>query len=380
LRYCQLLDKYNIHYAKLLDCQVEDNCLIAKQERIIGQSISNYLYQHIADGYVIDDKIRGLYVNLLEYYFTKILNASYDIRVDCKLHNLMFNKNKIILVDITPPLFSSDHEIDKSFHYSTDVQIKQVVSYFLKPFILLSNEESLKDNTNWFVKKLEKYLDRYGIKSDNHNDKFYTRFNILTKYNNGEIDFDQLKTQFKSANHNSLIGKPIPKYDKIHIIGGPCAGKSYIVDRLVDKTVYCTMSLDDIYWKNNIETFGVKEDQDVRDQKLIEFVSNNDKYIVEGSYINEWLKPSLDRADTIFVIGTEYNKIKKVLWKRFWRRKFGLEKTSKKETIKSIRELIKWARQYQSKLDNSINDGVLSKYKDKIVLLNNNIEIYQYLV
>jgi len=183
--------------------------------------------------------------------------------------------------------------------------------------------------------------------------------------------------------YQNITGSTL-NYNKIHIIGGPCTGKSYILDKLVnsdmDGNIYSTLSLDDIFWKSDVDTFGIKENVDIRDKKLFDFLNNNYRYIVEGSYINEWIKPSLDRADMIFVLILEYDIVEKRILERFYKRKCGVEKSSKIETEQSINDLLLWAKTYPNKLNNSINDGILSRYTDKIVFLNDNMEICQYLV
>jgi adenylate kinase family enzyme len=374
--YCSFLDKYKIPYAKLLNCQVVDNILQVKQQLISGKSMSSYLYQHIAQGYKIDKNIKKLFNRFLKLYFDKIVKA-HEIRVDCKLDNFIIKGNKLVLVDITPPLFINSRHSDKSFHYSNDVQIKNFLCYFLKPFILLGEESTLKEDIKYFVRELEIYLINHSIKSEQENDKFELRYKTILKFVNNQIDVGQFKEEFIKLKYNYLLDHPIVYYKKIHIVGGPCTGKTFLLNKLVNQSKFSTLSLDNIFWKSN--SFKEKEDKKVRDEYLVNFINDNQNYIVEGSYYQDWLKSSFERADIIFVLKIDYKVMKKRIWRRFWRRKFHLENSSKKETFCSVRNLVKWSKDYNNKLKDNIDSGLLAEYSDKIVFLYNNIDIIQQL-
>ena len=152
---------------------------------------------------------------------------------------------------------------------------------------------------------------------------------------------------------------------KIHIIGGPGSGKTYLASRLAKKLAIPHYDLDDLQWDNQAADYGTKRDPKERDEMLRQILAQND-WIIEGVYY-AWCGQCFEEADKIYLLRVPRRKYRCRIIRRFIRRKLGLEK-GKKETIKSLSDLLKWADKFQSKNLPEIQE-ILEKYREKVILL-----------
>jgi adenylate kinase family enzyme len=130
---------------------------------------------------------------------------------------------------------------------------------------------------------------------------------------------------------------------RLHLIGGPGSGKTFLSRILGEENRVPVLGLDDIFWDRSAGQYGIKPDEAVRDAALRDFVAQ-DRWIVEGVYYR-WAMASFERADHIIVLTTPLWLRQVRIFKRFLRRKVGLE-PSKNETWKSFREMAVWNRAY----------------------------------
>ena len=150
---------------------------------------------------------------------------------------------------------------------------------------------------------------------------------------------------------------------KIHIIGGSGSGKTYYATKLSAETGIKHYDLDDIQWNNESNAYGQMNTKEKRKELLDAILSKND-WIIEGVYY-KWCTQCFEEADKIYFLRTDVNVCKKRVMFRFIKRKLQIEK-GKKETIKSLRDLLKRMEKYQ------LNDvpkiqKILEKYKDKVI-------------
>ncbi|MFC1685491.1 DNA topology modulation protein FlaR [Nanoarchaeota archaeon] len=135
------------------------------------------------------------------------------------------------------------------------------------------------------------------------------------------------------------------KIKKIHIIGGPGSGKSYISNRLSNSLKIPYYDLDDLHWNNKSKKYNIKIPEDVRDKNLKKILKK-DRWIIEGVYY-KWVQNSFSKADIIIVLKVGvYTRAWKIL-KRFILRKLGLAK-AKKESIRDLIDLLKWNNTYDN--------------------------------
>ena len=158
---------------------------------------------------------------------------------------------------------------------------------------------------------------------------------------------------------------------KIHIIGCSGTGKTYFAKALSKKYNIPHFDLDDIQWDNNSDGYGVKMPTDKRDE-LLKQILNKDAWIIEGVYY-AWVLESFKQADIIYVLDMPKYLYKSRIIIRFLKRKVGIEK-GKKETLKSLYNLLKWTNKYQDKNLKEIT-RILNQYESKVVWISDSKEI-----
>ena len=150
---------------------------------------------------------------------------------------------------------------------------------------------------------------------------------------------------------------------KIHIIGGPGSGKTFLAEKLSRELRIHHYDLDDMQWDNQSDSYGVKRATDERDGLLANVLSQKD-WIIEGVYY-AWCQQCFADADKIYVLRVPRYKYRYRIIRRFVRRKLGLEQ-GKKETLKSVYQLLKWADKYQQVNLVEIRK-LLAPYSDKVI-------------
>ena len=132
---------------------------------------------------------------------------------------------------------------------------------------------------------------------------------------------------------------------RIHIIGGPGSGKSYIATKLAERFGIPAHDLDDLFWDRTASSYRVRAESSERDHQLAA-IASQDGWIIEGVYY-QWLAPSFDKADFIVVLTPS-------IWVRHWRvvrrfllRKFG-KVVSKRESLVDLWHLLRWSHRYDA--------------------------------
>lgn len=154
---------------------------------------------------------------------------------------------------------------------------------------------------------------------------------------------------------------------KIHIIGCSGSGKTYLANALSKKYHIPHFDLDDIQWNNNAKEYVEKRPLDERKALLQEILFNNDEWIIEGVYY-AWVQQSFDEADKIYVLDMPSYLYKSRIIMRSIKRKLGILK-GKKETLKSVYNLLKWTEAFQNKNLKEIR-SILDRYDNKVIWLS----------
>ena len=158
---------------------------------------------------------------------------------------------------------------------------------------------------------------------------------------------------------------------KIHIIGCSGSGKTYLANALAKKYNIPHFDLDDIQWDNNTEGYGTKRPLEERNALLQEILNNNE-WVIEGVYY-AWVQQSFDEADIIYVLDMPRYLYKSRIIIRSIKRKFGIQK-GKRETLKSVYNLLKWTETFQNKNLKEIKT-ILDKYENKVIWLSSKKEV-----
>lgn len=158
---------------------------------------------------------------------------------------------------------------------------------------------------------------------------------------------------------------------KIHIIGCSGSGKTYLARALSGKTRIPHFDLDDLQWDNRAQGYGVKRPPEERNALLREILARPD-WIIEGVY-HRWVRQSFEDADIIYVLDMPGRVCKARLVLRSIRRRLGLE-PGKRETLKSVFNLLQWTDTFRSRNLAEIRD-MLSPFGGKVVWLRSRREV-----
>lgn len=158
---------------------------------------------------------------------------------------------------------------------------------------------------------------------------------------------------------------------KIHIIGCSGSGKTYLAKALSKKYNIPHFDLDDIQWDNESNGYGKKMPDEKRNCLLQQILANN-SWIIEGVYY-AWVLESFEKADIIYVLDIPKYIYKYRIIIRFLKRKLGIEK-GKKETLKSLYNLLKWTDSFQNRNLKEIKE-IFQKYENKVIWLSSVREI-----
>ena len=158
---------------------------------------------------------------------------------------------------------------------------------------------------------------------------------------------------------------------KIHIIGCSGSGKTYLAGALSEKYNIPHFDLDDIQWDNNVDGYGVKMPVEKRTEQLNNILENED-WIIEGVYY-AWVGKCFEDADKINVLDIPKRVYTYRIIKRAIKRKLGFEK-GKKETLKSVYNLLKWTDTFQKKNMVEIRK-ILAKYSSKTMWLRSKSDV-----
>ena len=158
---------------------------------------------------------------------------------------------------------------------------------------------------------------------------------------------------------------------KIHIIGCSGSGKTYLAKALSKKYNIPHFDLADIQWDNESDGYGKKMPVEKRNCLLQQMLFNN-SWIIEGVYY-AWVLESFEKADIIYVLDMPKYIYKYRIIIRFLKRKLGIEK-GKKETLKSLYNLLKWTDTFQNRNLKEIKE-IFQKYENKVIWLSSVREI-----
>ena len=131
---------------------------------------------------------------------------------------------------------------------------------------------------------------------------------------------------------------------KIHIIGGPGSGKTFLAEKLSAQLGIPHYDLDALQWDSTALRYGTKRDAQERDALLRELLQKDD-WIIEGVYY-AWCGQCFADADRIYLLSVPRYRYRYRILRRFVRRKLGIE-AGKQETLRSLFDLLKWADKYQ---------------------------------
>lgn len=151
---------------------------------------------------------------------------------------------------------------------------------------------------------------------------------------------------------------------KIHIVGGSGSGKTTLAKQLAETYGLSHVDLDEFQWDNS-GSYGVRRPEEERNALLAAAVSE-ENWVNEGVYY-AWVEPSFQKADLIVFLKTPLWLCRFRVIRRFFRRKLGKE-SGKKESLSSLRALLRWMGRYK-KINEKEIGTLLENYGGKVVVI-----------
>jgi adenylate kinase family enzyme len=131
---------------------------------------------------------------------------------------------------------------------------------------------------------------------------------------------------------------------RIHIIGPAGSGKTFAAGRLSCLLDIPAHDLDDLFWDKTDTGYDTKADPSVRDEMLGDIL-RGERWIIEGVYLS-WVEASFGCADRIILLDVGVWTCARRIIRRFILRKIGVLRSNTRETIKGLRDLLAWNRNY----------------------------------
>lgn len=126
--------------------------------------------------------------------------------------------------------------------------------------------------------------------------------------------------------------------NRIHILGTPGSGKTFLAKKLSNTLRIKHYDLDDIFWKRK---YNEKRKENERN-KLLDKICKGKRWIIEGAY-SSWVEKSIKGSDLVIWIDMPFHTL---MW-RIFGRYFKRRKQKRQENWKDILALAKYVRNYK---------------------------------
>lgn len=153
---------------------------------------------------------------------------------------------------------------------------------------------------------------------------------------------------------------------KIYLMGSGGSGKTTLSKLLSKKNNSPYLELDNIYWDNTVDAYSTKQNPQVRDEILSNFLKQNKSWIIDGVYYKDWVKPIFKEVDMVFILKPNFflsqiRCIKRDIIKWYQNERSG--------GIVSLYHLLKWNIKYRYKIL-PVVENILKKQKIPHKVLN----------
>lgn len=151
---------------------------------------------------------------------------------------------------------------------------------------------------------------------------------------------------------------------KILIIGIVASGKTTLAKQLSKKLNIQYYEIDSIVYNDISNTKRTPEEQ----KQIIDNIDKNEDWIIEGTLRNN-LYYLLDLSDKIIYLDIPLHIRKERILTRFLKQKLRIEKCNYKPTLKMLKLMYKWTKDYENKREDF--EKYLNNYSDKLIKLTN---------
>lgn len=127
---------------------------------------------------------------------------------------------------------------------------------------------------------------------------------------------------------------------KIFLIGAAGSGKTTFARRLAEAAGIEMTNLDAIFWINDGKSYGVQRPEKERNA-LLEEILVRPQWIIEGAYVG-WTNKAAREADIVVFMDVDGGVLRRRILCRFILRKLGIDTEDKKESLRSLIDLLAW--------------------------------------
>jgi len=136
---------------------------------------------------------------------------------------------------------------------------------------------------------------------------------------------------------------------KIYISGGPGSGKTTYAKKLSRQMGIPCFDLDEVKWINRKNAFNLRRPKEERSALLNKILSENENWILEGVYFQDWIQPVITQADTIIVLSPKRYLRQYRIIKRSVCRMIHIEPKKHSENPVALFKLLHWSHHYEKK-------------------------------
>lgn len=129
---------------------------------------------------------------------------------------------------------------------------------------------------------------------------------------------------------------------KVFIIGAAGSGKTTFAKSLAESLRLEMTNLDGIFWINDGKSYGVQRPESER-TTLFNEVLKKTSWVIEGAYVG-WPKQAALQADLVVFMDVGRGELRRRIFRRFLLRKAGINTENRKESLKSLVDILLWNR------------------------------------
>ena len=160
--------------------------------------------------------------------------------------------------------------------------------------------------------------------------------------------------------------------NKIYIIGGLGAGKSFFAKKLSEKIRIESFAMDQIVFRGEVSEFEERGEEERN--TIFEDTVKKDQWILEGTFTEDWILSGLRRSSQIIYLKTSplvrlYRFIKRTL----------PEGISKQSDLLGRVKLVLGFRHKEWDRTSTKYEQLLEPFKDKVIILKSKKEIEDFL-
>lgn len=158
---------------------------------------------------------------------------------------------------------------------------------------------------------------------------------------------------------------------KILILGIVASGKTTLARRLSKESGISYYEIDSIVHDDENHRKRNVEEQ----REIIEKINDQEHWILEGT-LRKNLYFLFDYADQILYINLPLKIRKKRIFLRFLKQKLHIEKCNYKPSIKMLKQMYQWTKEFETKREKLERE--LSQYSSKLITLESKKQVKEY--